>query len=448
MLSESSAFWKIVCERYCEQIMTVVLLFDQIRAVEQKHADNVREITVQMELDREQWTAINGKLESRIKQLEQEEGRLKTETNRVEDRNCALETEQMTLQKQMAELLETNIKLNNEICDLEERYKNQQYSRGDRENEEIMDLIEKITSLQTENSDLRDRNDELCAEIDGIASELNLLKIKKINSITKQSIESGESETEQIANSLSSSLSIGMATKRRGDSPSKTIISEESPRLGKVRKRSTDNSASDSETNNGDWMALNTELEATHNHARSSQITEDFVQTLKDKIAELETRLNCDKSVKREEEKTSNEESPIKCLQCQELESSLELMRKEFEGLEDYWQTKLNEERQLFEDEQRGNDDKFNDLLQKMLEYEEQFASTIKKEEDECDKRLSPIDEKDFLEQQYLEIEFELDELKAKHKKMAKDKNEEIRSLRNEIKKMQQTQMPSQNNPR
>lgn len=83
---------------------------------------------------------------------------------------------------------------------------------------------------------------------------------------------------------------------------------------------------------------------------------------------------------------------------CQELERSLDLLKTEYEECEDYWAAKLEEERQLFEQEQKISDDKLAELINKIVEYEELISPSDKLKNGGG--RLSPIEEKFTLEQQ------------------------------------------------
>lgn len=80
---------------------------------------------------------------------------------------------------------------------------------------------------------------------------------------------------------------------------------------------------------------------------------------------------------------------------CKELETSLELLRLEYEKTEDYWSERLEEERGLFEEEQKVSDKKYSELLEKILEYEEMLNA-----EREQRQRLETIEEKDSFEKQ------------------------------------------------
>lgn len=82
---------------------------------------------------------------------------------------------------------------------------------------------------------------------------------------------------------------------------------------------------------------------------------------------------------------------------CSELERSLDMLKIEYEECEDYWAAKLEEERLLFEQEQKISDEKFSELITKMAEYED-LISPVDKTKNSG--RLSPIEEKFNLEQQ------------------------------------------------
>ncbi|XP_059617034.1 blastoderm-specific protein 25D [Phlebotomus argentipes] len=371
----------------------------EIRALEQRHADAVRELTVQMTKDREQLAALNGKLEERIKLLETEQVRLKSDNAQLRSENSAFESEQTKFQGVIADLTATNQRLNTEIAELGSRQ-----DQSEAECEEMQLLMQKISLVQKENVGLRDKNDELCAEIESVSMELKKMRTVKGSSKSPGNSEYGDDvagECEDVELNVANTLAI----KRRGDSPSKRI-NEESPRLGKFRKYSDD--SADLSDNPAEWAALNMELEQAERKSEpktADEVPEETpkVATDTDDVEKLRERVN-------------------------ELEASLEMMRKEFDDCEDYWQSKLNTERRMFEEEQSQCDEKLSELLQKMMEYEEQFKT------EKSSGRLTPIQEKDNLEQQYAELESEICELKEKNSSMLVEKSEEIAELKGQIK--------------
>ncbi|XP_053694639.1 blastoderm-specific protein 25D [Sabethes cyaneus] len=427
---------------------------NKIRLLEQRHHETVKELTSQLAFEREQLTGANAALEKRIHAFELEESRQKAEMSRLADENDSLRVEQENLTKEMADLLEKNIRLNKDITELEENNRNDvDDGFGRKDDVEVLELIEKISLLQCENSELRDKNDELSAEIEMLGVELARFKPKRSGVSRTSTLEVSPVVVESAG--VGGEENASAARKRQGDSPSKARLSDESPRLGKLRKCSKElENESDS---SGDWVALQSELGMkvdstmassgiSHDYSSNneSSFNDEEVRQLKVKIEELEKKLeehktgsSGDKTEAERQETASaegaerSEKDKLK-IRCEELEASLEQMSKEYEACEDYWQNKVNEERQLFEEEQRISDDKFNELLKKMAEYEEQFAGQGSSKAD--DGRLSPIEEKDILEQQYLDLELELQEAQ----RMIEEKSHEVDRLRNRIVEFEQ----------
>lgn len=418
----------------------------EIQQLEQKHNETIKVLTSQLSAEREHWSNSSTRLEEKLKSYEFEESKMKNQMSTLQDEYSALEIEQVELQKQITELLETNIRLNREISDYEENEKHD-LIQNEKANVEMLELIDKISALQTENTNLRDKGDELCAEIEDLNLELSKFKMKKPIIISHAPSMSDVSPPEDISDESITCIDFEQissgATKRRGDSPSKTRIVDDSPRLGKFRKCSNDNNNNDDSEVSGEWIALQSELgtsmKTDKNTVGVPSIMEDEHRELQKKIKELEKtiadmKINSEKVDPELDSKTidQSEFSKLKA-QVKELETSLEQMRKEYEDCEDYWQSKLNEERLLYEEEQRVSDDKFTDLVNKMSEYEALF--TNKDDEDKYG-RLSPIEEKCVLEQQYIELEQELEDNKMISQHMLDEKSAEITSLRCQIEDM------------
>uniref|UniRef100_A0A1A9WUV4 EF-hand domain-containing protein n=1 Tax=Glossina brevipalpis TaxID=37001 RepID=A0A1A9WUV4_9MUSC len=382
-----------------------------------------KDLTSRMAADRENWSNLNSRLEARIKLFEQNETKLKTELESVHKENEDFEAEHQIMQKQLTELLEKNINLNRELGDMEEkthRCSRQPSSEKITNDEELLRLIEKVTNLQTENTILRDKNDELLVEVEALNLELNKLKLKCKKSSAVEELNSEENEMNCL----------NTATKRRGDSPTKTRLNEESPRLGKLRKCTNDvnsnSTCSENSDTSGEWTALNSEL---HNSQSKYSTEQEKVENLKKRVIELEELLKQAQELSIQQSNSSLTLPPEE--RCRELETSLEQMQRAYEDCEDYWQAKLSDERalfekerQIYEEEQQESDKKFTELMEKVREYEEQFSK---------DGRLSPIEEKCQLEQQYADLEIEMEALKENNSKMLEEKSKEINTLQHEI---------------
>uniref|UniRef100_T1GHH1 Uncharacterized protein n=1 Tax=Megaselia scalaris TaxID=36166 RepID=T1GHH1_MEGSC len=318
---------------------------EQIKCLEQRHAEAIKEIKAQFTNDKE-----ITRLESQIKSYQDELSKLKDEITQLTADNTNLENEQVNFQKQITDLLEANIKLNNEIVDRETIPISGTPSGT--ETEEVLELFNKISVLQSENANLRDKNDELMSEVESLTVDLQRFKIKASKVVSEDEIDQS-----------------GGAVKRRGDSPSKTQIPEESPRTGKLRRCNSE-----------------TELEG---ECVAVELQNPLLSP-NSKVSQLESR-------------------------CKELETSLDQLSKAYEDCEDYWQDKLSQERKMFEkerqiydEEQQDNDRKFTELMEK-------------------------VQEKDGLEQQYTDLEKEFEEFKEKSMVEFEEKCKEIEELRTEI---------------
>jgi len=157
----------------------------QVQQLEQRHASMVREITLRMTNDRDHWTSMTGKLEAQLKSLEQEEIRLRTELELVRTENTELESEQQKAHIQITELLEQNIKLNQELAQRSssiggtpEHSPLRPRRHSEDKEEEMLQLMEKLAALQMENAQLRDKTDELTIEIESLNVELIRSKTK------------------------------------------------------------------------------------------------------------------------------------------------------------------------------------------------------------------------------------------------------------------------------
>lgn len=123
-----------------------------------------------------------------------------------------------------------------------------------------------------------------------------------------------------------------------------------------------------------------------------------------------------------------------------ELESNMECLKNEYDKCEDYWASKLNEERDIFDQEQRITDDKFAELITKLSEYEEQFASQDVKN-DRFDGPLSTIEEKYNLEKQFTDLEDEFEEYKRKAEQELDNKTSEINQLKEQLEQLEKSKL-------
>jgi chromosome segregation ATPase len=116
--------------------------------------------------------------------------------------------------------------------------------------------------------------------------------------------------------------------------------------------------------------------------------------------------------------------------QCTDMESSLDLLREEYEKCEDYWHDKLQEASDIYEQDKHAMDEKFQDLLIKINEYEETFMST---NATNYPMKLPPIEERASLEQQVTDLEEECDELRRELYSLKEEQDSVLTTYQREL---------------
>lgn len=186
---------------------------NQVRLLEQRHADILKEINEQFVNEKEQTGLLNHRLEQKIVMLENEEAKLRNELLAVQKYSTTLEKDNQLLNEQIQELERVKDMLAEQIGMLEgERQKYMEI-------EQIEPLLAKLSTLQVENSQLRDRNDEMVSEIEGLSNQISTLRAKMSSTPMLNAL---EQPTEENFSSICEGL--GLGSKRRSDeSPSKEI---------------------------------------------------------------------------------------------------------------------------------------------------------------------------------------------------------------------------------
>nr|CAH7734877.1 unnamed protein product [Callosobruchus chinensis] len=486
---------------------------NQVKLLEQRHNDILKEITAQYSKDKEQLSVLNQALEEKIFTLEQEASKLKNDLLVAQKYSLTVEKDNQTLTVQITDLERDKCALSEQIGALENE--KQKYSEMGREESKL--LLVKLNVLQTENSRLKDKNDEMVCEIECLSNQVASMRMKSSSTPTPSQHTLDHSMEENISFICEG---VGVGAKRRSDySPSKDVTADGSPRLGKLRKfhrsKTTGPSSSsshllevplassesgfDTEVDGLDSSVSSADhdevsrlqarvafleqllkqhgLQVGEEDSCSTGMTTDMAQ-LADRVNELENifaqvkkeltkmvdkrcvtdsniknivqklqeTINCEdliainttseEGIQTEgfvesfEEKVNKleKENEELCTKCNELENCVELLRTEYEKCEDYWQNKVDEERQMFEAEQKINSEKLADLIVKMKEYEEQYTT-----QESIDSRLPTIDETYNLEKQFTDLEQEFEEYKAYSENEIFKRDEEIAILKEKL---------------
>nr|XP_018906244.1 PREDICTED: blastoderm-specific protein 25D [Bemisia tabaci] len=132
-------------------------------------------------------------------------------------------------------------------------------------------------------------------------------------------------------------------------------------------------------------------------------------------------------AIKQYKNELSEKEDSIKKLteKCETLEKGIELLKDEYEECENYWNDKLDEERRLFDEEQKISNEKYADLEKKIQEYASLFSNPV----DETT-TLPTIEERGDLEKQFIDLEEEFELFRKKASLELEDKETEMNLLK------------------
>lgn len=210
---------------------------NQVKLLEQRHTDMLKELTSQFIGEKENMAVLNNKLEEKIFILETEEAKLRSDLTAIQSYNTTLEKENNILANQLSELKIERNDLTDKVTILSTEC--QKMCEIERERDQMEPLIKQLAVLQLENAELRDKNDELCTEVESLNLQMSAMRSK-----LSSNVGGAECETASSALALGDSLSVGFslgAIKRRVESPNKEntfnySVDSESPRIGKVRR--------------------------------------------------------------------------------------------------------------------------------------------------------------------------------------------------------------------
>ncbi|XP_057374956.1 ninein-like isoform X2 [Daphnia carinata] len=171
------------------------------------------------------------------------------------------------------------------------------------------------------------------------------------------------------------------------------------------------------------------EKELKESEERMEEKVEFETALLQQRIKQLVRDLE-DEKQRNQVEKNALEEDR------RDLESRLDMLRTEFDRLDDYWQSKLDEEREIYDQERDSTDEKFRSLEMKIKEYEELLGQG----DTSSTSSLSTIEERANWEKQLNDLEEESEaqikqiaQLEAQLEQMQKEKDLETIRSRQEI---------------
>ncbi|KAG5867823.1 hypothetical protein JTB14_028228 [Gonioctena quinquepunctata] len=444
---------------------------NHVKLLEQRHSDILREVTVQFSKDKEQFSNINQSLESKISNLEQEVTKIKSDLLAAQKYSLNIEKENQLLTGKIGELEKDKSILNNQIESLESgQYENEVSSTPtpsvnplDQSMEENISVIcEGVGVGAKRRSDYSPTKDSNLFSITDGSPRLG--KIRKFHSVKPDNLEvpftSSESGFDTEVDCLDSSSAPTHYNEELTRLQAKVafleqiLIQNKIPFPGFEAEDSATISSTDpsylADRVRGLEQIIKEVKSAMRIMIEKGSINSDDLKKVSDKFEQtLSTGKGNDASYElKEQEKNfvdatfqtdplfsfeekinelENENREL-CTKCSELENCVELLRNEYEKCEDYWQSKVDEERQMFEGEQRINSDKLSELILKMKDYEEQYAN-----QELIDNRLPTIEETYNLEKQFTDLEQEFELYKEHSEAELLKKDEQIEILKEKL---------------
>jgi len=453
---------------------------------EQRYAEITKELSDQLNIEREIDAAALKSKDNQLQALQKENHDMKNKVVNILQENQMLEAENKTLLSQIEKLRQSNNDLLTQIKMLNAEHDEIQSIEANQQ-EQVNFFVGRIKQLQSEVTLLRDQNDELCTELENLkcygkdakyerpsslAYDLQLDENQDENYITKEfemnrqindkasfgfGIPMDEGETDisnsdtmkhkRIEDTIVKDLEIVLSTSAKCLSEKCALRDSVSRLIANLRSKFTLGcSAQDFEKSIASELEMECEKRAneslrdlvvskipkpfTKRTAMSNCaedlnnfIGQDARSLMQNKATSLrdypprKEEHSMDQCKANKERNNSPNVTEVESIprivttnvelleiekkqlteRCQELERSLDLLKAEYEECEDYWTAKLEEERQLFEQEQKISDDKLTELINKITEYEELISPSDKLK---SNGRLSPIEEKFNLEQQ------------------------------------------------
>lgn len=487
---------------------------EELKQLELKHAELIKELSMQNNCERETYISRVKLLNEQLQGVQHEEQLNRDKLADALNENHTLEVDNQHLAEQISKLKMSNNQLMRQMQILAAEH-DEVERNVEKENEQVISLVDRIKKLQTELSLLRDQNDELTSEVESLRARTNHYKTKSFENNTnfsdseesncvtdyeplgKQVPELKDAIIDDKVTNLSNTVALIIRDLKNITLDRKTpncssdcvlkrnlsdiIFTLESQILTKINGKvdAIKNNEEECEertseslrdfvlskneksritttlSNNTDEIIDNLDINSKcktlslrdypprrGENGQSEQLISDDDKSISlniensiDAINNIETKTIEDdrnklKALLQEQEIKYNNEKKQLQEQCAKLESNLESLRTEYYQCEDYWANKLEEERQLIEQEQKISDEKLGELIAKIAEYEEQFSMSDKSRNDG---RLSPIEEKFNLEQQYIDLEDEYEQLKREMQDTINEKENQLTILQDKL---------------
>ncbi|KAM3959570.1 ninein homolog isoform 1-T2 [Aphomia sociella] len=377
-----------------------------VRRAEARHAEAARAAAAESAAERERATAAKARLESELARRMENESRLRAELENQSSRVAEMEMRVVAADGRVAtaekEATRLAVELAEAITKLGSRESVERAGRKDSE------LAARLDDLRLENKQLRDRNDELCCALEAraraggappascdLSAELGSLLApdheecdSSPTSIDQKVI--GHMEATRCLRSIFDSVQL-MSTPEKSQCQSCSTLESLITAI-KVKVQELSDSVILMEA---EGTQLRTSVDA---YIQTEPVVSEQGSNIENGV-DLHNEMDTLKRQMADAERRHDDEKQKLSELIKELEVSLEQLRAEYDKCEDYWNNKLEEERDIYNEEQRLGDERLAELVAKISDYERQFTP--------ASGALPTIDEKCGLEAQVADLEEE-----------------------------------------
>ncbi|XP_052754735.1 blastoderm-specific protein 25D [Galleria mellonella] len=412
-----------------------------VRRAESKHAEAAKIAAAEIAAERERAAAIKVLQEAELARRAENEARLRTEIEVQTSRILELETRAATAENRASLAEREAIRLASELTEATASLNRKQGAvDAGVEDASATELAARLDDLRRENKLLRDRNDELCCALEARAREGEVppvaygdLSAELGSLLTSQHAEECDSSPTSIDQKV---IGHTEAT-RRLRSIFDSVQAMPSPAKNECQSCSTLEAViagiQMKVRELSDCVILMEEAEmplyATTEASVQTEPLSELTSNTKSEGVNLIKEMDTLKEQLAEAERRHNDEKQKQSELIKELETSLEQMKSEYDKCEEYWNNKLEEERDMYNEEQRLGDERLAELVAKISEYERQFAP--------AGGTLPTIEERCGLEAQVADLEEEFATYRKTKEEELRVRDSEIARLTEQIEALQ-----------
>ncbi|XP_022237498.1 ninein-like protein isoform X2 [Limulus polyphemus] len=394
--------------------------------IEKRYQEQLRDLQEELQKERDSLTAHT----SRLKKQHQEELELvRDEENKLRSRLSTLVKENSRLESEILETTEKFSeakKLNNvhqkeieTVGELKEKIAELESGRDILQNQQYQSLLQECDQYKKQNKELQDHNDELTLEVENLRQQLTM---------STRPQEKKHKRTGSWLSDYNKGISSGSRLKRRGsDSSTDDNSGDESPKLGKIRRRIHLTPEVSKELPQIPFEiekmkeSHQDELEKLKNNYQMS--LKEMEDSYRSRVSELEAQLLRQADLDKDQMDISLDGCVQMDALVQRLQEELDQQQNMTETLKSHMQLDLEEIKKQLEDEIRTKEQGFNEKQAEIEKLQEQYTLLLDLKDKELNKQIE-VNRQLEIQKQELQKKLEAEILSSTDKEQKAETNE------------------------